>query len=99
MLRNVLGGLTGPAIRPVSLHQARRCIEAVSIPVIGCGGIAAAEDALEFLCIGCRAIQVGTASFRDPRAIPKILAALGGLLTKGGWSTLESFVGSYRPQH
>jgi dihydroorotate dehydrogenase (NAD+) catalytic subunit len=92
------GGLSGPAIRPIALHVARRAVEAVSIPVIGCGGVARGEDALEFLCIGCKAVQVGTASFRDPLAIPRILAALPRLLAEAGWGSLDSFTGSYQPR-
>ena len=91
------GGLSGPAIRPALLHHARRCVEAVSIPVLGCGGIASAEDALEYLCVGCRAVQVGTATFRDPRAAWTILEDLPALLAGAGWSSAAAFVGSYTP--
>jgi dihydroorotate dehydrogenase (NAD+) catalytic subunit len=90
------GGLSGPAIRPIALRQARQAIEAVSIPVIGCGGVTGPEDALEFLCVGCRAVQVGTATFRDPWAGPKVIDALGGLLEGAGFASLEAFIGSYQ---
>ena len=70
------GGLSGPAIRPLALHLAHRAVSAVSIPVVGVGGIACAEDAMEFLLAGCRAVQVGTATFVDPNAIGRIVAGL-----------------------
>lgn len=92
------GGLSGPAIRPAALHHARRCVEAVELPVIGCGGIASAEDALEFLCAGCRAVQVGTAAFRDPAVGPAIVDGIGALLTEAGHARLTDFVGSYAPR-
>jgi dihydroorotate dehydrogenase (NAD+) catalytic subunit len=89
------GGLSGPAIRPAALHHAARCVAAVSIPVIGCGGIRTAEDALEFLCVGCKAVQVGTAAFRDPYALPRVVDELARLLSEAGYATLEAFIGSY----
>ncbi|HKA09727.1 MAG TPA: dihydroorotate dehydrogenase [Candidatus Dormibacteraeota bacterium] len=70
------GGLSGPAIRPLAVYLAHRTARAVSIPVVGIGGIAAAEDAMEFLLAGCRAVQVGTATFVDPNAIGKIVEGL-----------------------
>jgi dihydroorotate dehydrogenase (NAD+) catalytic subunit len=70
------GGLSGPAIRPLAVHLAYRTARAVSIPVVGIGGIATAEDAMEFLLAGCRAVQVGTATFVDPNAIGKVVAGL-----------------------
>ena len=66
------GGLSGPAIRPMAVHLAHQAARAVRIPVIGIGGIMTAEDALEFLVAGCAAVQVGTATFVDPRAIEHV---------------------------
>ena len=91
------GGLSGPAIRPIALRMARVCVESVKIPVIGCGGILTAEDALEFLCVGCRAVQVGTATFRDPLAGLDLVEALAPLLRSAGFASLAELVGSYRP--
>jgi dihydroorotate dehydrogenase (NAD+) catalytic subunit len=91
------GGLSGPAIRPIALHHARRCVEAVSIPIVGCGGIRTAEDVLEFLCVGCKAVQVGTAAFQDPFLLPQLLADLARLLGEAGWSSSAAFTGSYTP--
>ncbi len=62
------GGLSGPAIKPVALAMVRALARTVRIPVVGIGGISSGEDALEFLCCGARAVQVGTATFYDPRA-------------------------------
>jgi dihydroorotate dehydrogenase (NAD+) catalytic subunit len=70
------GGLSGPAIRPIALEQVRRVAAGVALPVIGMGGIERAHDALEFLAAGARAVAVGTASFRDPRAAERILDGL-----------------------
>ena len=70
------GGLSGPAIRPLAVYLAYRAAEAVSIPVVGVGGIASAADAVEFLLAGCKAVQVGTATFVDPNAIGKIAEGL-----------------------
>jgi dihydroorotate dehydrogenase (NAD+) catalytic subunit len=70
------GGLSGPAIRPLAVYLAHRTAQAVSIPVVGIGGIATAEDAMEFLLAGCRAVQVGTATFVDPNAIGKVAGGL-----------------------
>ena len=65
-LSNIVGGLSGPAIRPIAVRMVYECCEAVKIPVIGMGGIASARDALEFLIAGAAAVQVGTANFVDP---------------------------------
>jgi dihydroorotate dehydrogenase (NAD+) catalytic subunit len=70
------GGLSGPAIRPLAVYLAHRAAKAVSIPVVGVGGIASAADAMEFLLAGCKAVQVGTATFVDPNAIGKIAEGL-----------------------
>jgi dihydroorotate dehydrogenase (NAD+) catalytic subunit len=67
-LKNVTGGLSGPPIKPLALRQVCLCARAVSIPVIGMGGISTAEDALEFILAGASAVQVGTAILRDPRS-------------------------------
>jgi dihydroorotate dehydrogenase (NAD+) catalytic subunit len=74
------GGLSGPAIRPMAVHLAHQAARSVRIPVIGIGGIARAEDALEFLLAGCAAVQVGTATFVDPRAIEKVHDGIAAFL-------------------
>ena len=75
-LWNRTGGLSGPAIKPLALRMVFELSRAVSIPVIGIGGIATAEDAIEFLLAGATAVQVGTASFADPLASKKVLGGI-----------------------
>lgn len=74
------GGLSGPAIRPLAVHLAHQAARAVSIPVIGIGGVTTAEDALEFLVAGCSAVQVGTATFVNPQAIAEINSGIAAHL-------------------
>ncbi len=75
-LSNFTGGLSGPAIKPVALRMVHEAARAVSIPVIGMGGITSPEDAIEFMLAGATAVQVGTASYADPRAVEKIATGL-----------------------
>lgn len=75
-LWNITGGLSGPAIKPIAVRMVWEAAKAVTIPVIGLGGIATPEDAVEFLLAGASAVQVGTASFADPRATERIAAGL-----------------------
>jgi dihydroorotate dehydrogenase (NAD+) catalytic subunit len=75
-LANVTGGLSGPAIKPIAVRMVWEAARAVTIPIIGLGGIATPEDAVEFLLAGATAIQVGTASFADPRATERIAQGL-----------------------
>jgi len=88
------GGLSGPAIRPLAVRMAWQAARAVQIPVIGIGGIASAEDALEFLIVGCRAFQVGTANFVDPGVHAKILAGLRDYLQRHRLNDVNQLVGS-----
>lgn len=74
------GGLSGPVLKPVALRAVYECAKAVSIPVIGAGGIMNHEDALIFLMAGAKAVQIGTATFVDPYAIPKIIKGIGEYL-------------------
>ncbi|HWG19963.1 MAG TPA: dihydroorotate dehydrogenase [Terracidiphilus sp.] len=75
-LTNVTGGLSGPAIKPIALRMVYETARAVSIPVIGMGGIVTAEDAVEFLLAGATAVQVGTANYADPRATERLAKGL-----------------------
>jgi dihydroorotate dehydrogenase (NAD+) catalytic subunit len=75
-LSNGVGGLSGPAIRPIAVRMVHECRQAVRIPIIGMGGIASADDVLEFMIAGANAVQVGTANFVDPFIWPKLLAGL-----------------------
>ncbi|MCV3242384.1 dihydroorotate dehydrogenase [Mesorhizobium sp. ZC-5] len=72
-LGNILGGLSGPAVKPIILRQVYQCAKVVAIPVIGCGGIATAKDAAEFMLAGATAVQVGTATFIQPDAMVRII--------------------------
>jgi dihydroorotate dehydrogenase (NAD+) catalytic subunit len=72
-LSNVTGGLSGPAIKPVALRMVHQTVRAVQIPIIGIGGISSAEDALEFLIAGARAVQIGTANFYAPNTALKVV--------------------------
>src|SRR5712692_6380576 len=72
-ISNVVGGLSGPAIRPIAVRMVHECRQAVKIPILGMGGIADARDALEFIIAGASAVQVGTANFVDPFIWPKLI--------------------------
>jgi dihydroorotate dehydrogenase (NAD+) catalytic subunit len=82
------GGLSGPAIRPLAVHLAHQAARAVRIPVIGIGGIARAEDALEFMIAGCSAVQVGTATFVNPTAIAEVHDGISAFLEARGFASL-----------
>jgi dihydroorotate dehydrogenase (NAD+) catalytic subunit len=82
------GGLSGPAIRPLAVHLAHQAARAVSIPVVGVGGIMRADDALEFLVAGCAAVQVGTATFVNPRAIAEVNDGIASYLDSHGFTSL-----------
>ncbi|MBW1979844.1 MAG: dihydroorotate dehydrogenase [Deltaproteobacteria bacterium] len=93
-LANVVGGLSGPAIKPIALRLVWQVVQAVSIPVIGLGGISSTEDALEFLIAGARAIQVGTANFVNPRITLEIIEGLQTYLQRHGFSHINEVIGS-----
>ncbi len=93
-LSNVMGGLSGPAIRPIAVRMVFECARRVKIPVIGMGGIASAADALEFLIAGATAVQVGTANFVDPFIWPKLLSGIGDYMSRHGIARLVDLVGS-----
>ena len=75
-LANITGGLSGPAIKPISLQMVYHTARAVKVPLFGVGGIRTAEDALEYLMAGARAVQVGTANFFDPGVTLKIVQGM-----------------------
>jgi dihydroorotate dehydrogenase (NAD+) catalytic subunit len=82
------GGLSGPAIRPLAVYLAHQAARAVSIPVIGIGGVMRAEDALEFLVAGCSAVQVGTATFVNPKAIAEVHDGIAAYLLEHAFASL-----------
>lgn len=94
VLSNVMGGLSGPAIRPIAVRMVYECARQVRIPVIGIGGIASARDALEFLIAGATAVQVGTANFVDPFIWPKLLSGLEEYLVRHGLERVRDVIGS-----
>ncbi|OGR31036.1 MAG: dihydroorotate dehydrogenase B catalytic subunit [Desulfuromonadales bacterium GWC2_61_20] len=95
-IANRTGGLSGPAIRPVAVRMTHQVVQAVKIPVIGIGGITCAEDALEFLIVGAKAVQVGTANFIDPQAMLAIIAGLEQFLVAEGLSDINQVIGSLK---
>ena len=96
LLGNITGGLSGPAIKPVALYMVYEVAGAIDIPVIGCGGIATASDALEFIMAGASAVQVGTASFIDPRAPLDILEGIQQFMEKEGINNIAELIGIAR---
>jgi dihydroorotate dehydrogenase (NAD+) catalytic subunit len=97
ILAKTIGGLSGPAIKPVALRMVHEIAKVVRIPVIGVGGISTANDVLEFLAAGARAVQVGTANFVDPTCMVHILDDLRRLLAEAG-TTVAEVSGSLLPQ-
>lgn len=95
-IHTITGGLSGPAIRPITLRMAHQCAHAVKIPVIGLGGITRAEDAVEYFLAGASAVQVGTASFYDPRAPLRVLDDLEKFLKRRGLSSIRTLVGQMK---
>lgn len=95
-LGNVMGGVTGPAVKPVHVRMVFQCAQAVSVPVIGCGGIAGVEDAIEHMLAGASAVQVGTASFINPNAMIDIIDALPGYLQSHGLTRAAELTGAVR---
>ena len=95
-LGNVMGGLSGPAIRPVIVRMVFQCARAVRIPIIGCGGIMSAEDAVEYLLAGAAAVQVGTASFLDPAAMIRIIDGLLAYCERHGVARIGELTGGVR---
>jgi len=93
-LGNVIGGLSGPAIKPVAVRMVFEVAQRVKIPVVGVGGIASAEDALEFLIAGARAVQVGTANFIQPDVTMKIISGIEHYLVKHNMKSVKEVIGS-----
>lgn len=96
LLANVIGGLSGPAIKPVALRCVWQVSRAVSIPVIGIGGIVSAEDVLEFILAGAHAVQIGTGNFMRPDCAFQIVEALPGLCQKLGITSWDTWRGSLK---
>lgn len=95
-LGNVMGGMSGPAIKPIALRLVHQCYRAVRIPIIGCGGIQNADDAVEFMLAGASAVQVGTASFRDPGVMQKIIDGLHAYCEETGTAAIRDLTGQVK---
>ena len=95
-LANCTGGLSGPAIRPVAVRMVWQAAKAVSLPIIGMGGIMTAEDALEFILAGASAVAVGTANFVNPRATVDVAEGIGAFLEQQGIGSVRELVGQVR---
>ena len=95
-IANVTGGLSGPAIKPIAVRMVHEVAKEVSIPIVGMGGIAKAEDAVEFMLAGATAVQVGTASFADPRAVENIANGLRKWCAGHQVSEVRSLTGGLR---
>jgi dihydroorotate dehydrogenase (NAD+) catalytic subunit len=93
-LANITGGLSGPAIKPIALRMVWQTAQAVSIPIIGVGGIMNATDALEFMMVGATAIQVGTANFINPGSTLEILEGMAAWLCKEGIDDVKKLIGT-----
>jgi dihydroorotate dehydrogenase (NAD+) catalytic subunit len=91
---NLMGGLTGRATKPILIRMAYQCAQGVSIPVIGCGGIATASDAIEYLLAGCTAVQVGTENFLHPGVMPRMIDEINGFCVRRGISRVHDLVGA-----
>ena len=97
-LGNPTGGLSGPAIKPITLRLVWEARKAVKIPIVGLGGVETAEDVLDYLCVGASAVQVGTASFADPRASEAIIASLGTLVRTIKCSNINELKDKFRTE-
>jgi dihydroorotate dehydrogenase (NAD+) catalytic subunit len=93
-LTNIVGGLSGPAIRPIAVRMVYECHQSVKIPILGMGGIASARDALEFLIAGATAVQVGTANFSDPFIWGTLLDGIGDYLQRHSVARVADLVGT-----
>jgi len=93
IIANNTGGVSGAGVKPIAVRMVYEVAQAVSIPVVGMGGITCAEDAIEFLMAGATAVQVGTANFTDPYAIPKVVAGLNAWCDQHGIEKVSSLTG------
>jgi len=98
-LGNLTGGLSGPAIKPITLRLVWEVSKAVKIPIVGLGGIETAEDVLEYMAVGASAVQVGTASFSDPKASERIAGSLEGALSRAKMFTFSELIGKFQTEN
>jgi dihydroorotate dehydrogenase (NAD+) catalytic subunit len=93
-IANVTAGLSGPAIKPIAVRMVYEASKSVQIPIIGMGGISTAIDVIEFMLAGASAVQVGTASYWDPRATEKIVTELARWCAEHGVERIAELTGS-----
>ena len=93
VLANKTGGVSGPAIHPIAVRMVYEAANAVNVPVIGMGGIATAEDAIEMILAGASAVSVGTANFHDPGVTMKIVDGIEKYMEQQGFQTVDEMVG------
>jgi dihydroorotate dehydrogenase (NAD+) catalytic subunit len=93
MLANITGGLSGPAIKPIALRMVWQAAKAVKIPVIGIGGIMTADDAIEFLLVGARAVEIGTANLVNPQAAIDVIDGIENYLKQNNLSDINQIIG------
>jgi dihydroorotate dehydrogenase (NAD+) catalytic subunit len=93
-LGNVMGGMSGPAIKPIVLRQVYQCARAVKIPIVGCGGISSTEDAVEYMLAGATAVQVGTATFLQPAAMTTIIDGLARFCERRNIPRVAGLIGA-----
>ncbi len=93
-LGNITGGLSGPAVKPVALYLVAAVAQAVDVPVVGCGGISNATDAIEFIMAGATAVQVGTVNFTNPRAPAEIIDGIASFFRAEGISNVAGITGA-----
>jgi len=96
LLGNRTGGLSGPAIKPIALSMVYEVAGAVEVPIVGCGGITTGNDAIEFIMAGASAVQVGTASFANPRAPLDVLEGIEQFMQKEGIKDIAELIGAAR---
>ena len=95
-LGSITGGLSGPAIKPIALYMVYQVSQAVDVPIIGCGGIAFADDALEFIMAGASAVQMGTATMVNPNAPLEVIEGLERFMEREGISDIAELIGAAR---
>lgn len=93
-LARVVGGLSGPAVKPVALRMVWQCYNAVDIPILGMGGICTGEDAVEFMLCGATAVAVGTANFMNPLAVPEVVDGILAYCEEQGVSDVNELIGA-----
>ncbi|MBX9788680.1 MAG: dihydroorotate dehydrogenase [Pirellulales bacterium] len=98
LLGGILGGLSGPAIKPIALRCVYQVARAVSVPVIGIGGISTIDDVMEFFVAGASAVQIGTANFYNPTVSTRLLDALPAALAEAGVSSIRELVGTLKTE-